>query len=159
DAGKVQLVNELMPWLQPATLAPTRPISFQSRDGLVLHGFYTAPAGEGPRPMVAMPHGGPHGVHDSRGFNADAQFLASRGCAVLHVAYHGSGGRGGGFPTSGYREWGGKVQDDVAGGGGRAMAQKLADPERVCTCGASYRGYGAMMQPVRYPELYKCAIG
>src|SRR5690606_40819473 len=56
-------------WLQPATLAPTRPISFQSRDGLVLHGFYTAPAGEGPRPMVVMPHGGPHGVHDSWGFN------------------------------------------------------------------------------------------
>ncbi len=159
DAGKVQLVNELMPWLQPATLAPTRPISFQSRDGLVLHGFYTAPAGEGPRPMVVMPHGGPHGVHDSWGFNADAQFLASRGYAVLQVNYRGSGGRGRGFLTSGYREWGGKMQDDIADGVRWAIAQKLADPERICTYGASYGGYAAMMQPVRYPELYKCAIG
>ena len=159
DAGKVQLVNELMPWLQPAALAPTRPISFQARDGLVLHGFYTAPAGDGPRPMVVMPHGGPHGVHDSWGFNADAQFLASRGYAVLQVNYRGSGGRGRGFLTSGYREWGGKMQDDIADGVRWAIAQKLADPERICTYGASYGGYAAMMQPVRYPELYKCAIG
>ena len=159
DAGKLQLVNELMPWLQAANLAPTRPISFQARDGLVLHGFYTAPAGDGPKPMVVMPHGGPHGVHDSWGFSNDAQFLASRGYAVLQVNYRGSGGRGRGFLTSGYREWGGKMQDDIADGVRWAIAQKLADPERICTYGASYGGYAAMMQPIRYPDLYKCAIG
>src|SRR5690606_33960641 len=112
-----------------------------------------------PRPMVVMPHGGPHGVHDSWGFNADAQFLASRGYAVLQVNYRGSGGRGRGFLTSGYREWGGKMQDDIADGVRWAIAQKLADPERICTYGASYGGYAAMMQPIRYPDLYKCAIG
>ena len=28
-----------------------------------------------------------------------------------------------------------------------------------CTFGASYGGYAAMMQPIRYPGMYKCAIG
>jgi dipeptidyl aminopeptidase/acylaminoacyl peptidase len=159
DTGKVQLVNELMPWIKPATLAPSTPISFTTRDGLTLHGFYTAQQGGGPRPMVVMPHGGPHGPYDSWGFDGDAQFLASRGYGVLQVNYRGSGGRGKAFMESGYREWGGKMQDDVADGVRWAIAQKLADPDRICTYGASYGAYAALMQPIRYPDLYKCAIG
>ena len=141
------------------TLAPTRPISFQARDGLTLHGLYTATPGNGPKPLVVMPHGGPHGPYDSWGYDADAQFLASRGYGVLQVNYRGSGGRGREFMESGYREWGGKMQDDIADGVRWAIGQELADPERICTYGASYGGYAAMMQPIRYPELYKCAIG
>src|SRR3546814_12944428 len=63
------------------------------------------------------------------------------------------------FMRSGYREWGGKMQDDVADGVHWAIEQGLADPQRICTYGASYGGYAALMQPIRYPELYKCAIG
>ena len=159
DSNRVQLVNQLRPWMQAATLAPSRPISFETRDGLTLHGLYTAPAGDGPKPMVVMPHGGPHGPYDSWGYDGDAQFLASRGYAVLQVNYRGSGGRGRAFLESGYREWGGKMQDDIADGVRWAIAQKLADPERICTYGASYGGYAALMQPIRYPEMYKCAIG
>ena len=106
-----------------------------------------------------MPHGGPHGPYDSWGFDNDAQFLASRGYAVLQVNYRGSGGRGKAFMESGYGEWGGKMQDDLAEGVQWAIAQGLADKERVCTYGASYGGYAALMQPIRYPDLYKCAIG
>ncbi len=159
DQGKVQLVNELMPWIDATAMSPSRPVSFQSRDGLVLHGFYTAPQAGGARPLVVMPHGGPHGPYDSWGFDSDAQFLASRGYAVLQVNYRGSGGRGMDFMRSGYREWGGKMQDDVADGVHWAIEQGLADPQRICTYGASYGGYAALMQPIRYPELYKCAIG
>jgi dipeptidyl aminopeptidase/acylaminoacyl peptidase len=159
DSKQVQLVNQLRPWMQAATLAPSRPISFQTRDGLTLHGLYTAPAGDGPKPMVVMPHGGPHGPYDTWGYDSDAQFLASRGYAVLQVNYRGSGGRGRAFMESGYREWGGKMQDDIADGVRWAIEQDLADPDRICTYGASYGGYAAMMQPIRYPDLYKCAIG
>ena len=158
-AAKVQLVSELMPWLKQATLAPTMPISFQTRDGLTLHGLYTAPSGGGTRPLVVMPHGGPHGPYDSWGYDSDAQFLASRGYGVLQVNYRGSGGRGKKFEELGYREWGGKMQDDLADGVKWAVDSKVADPARVCTFGASYGGYAALMQTIRYPELYKCAIG
>ena len=159
DAGQVQLLNELMPWIDAAAMAPSKPVSFATRDGLVLHGYYTAPQGGGARPLVVMPHGGPHGPYDRWGFDSDAQFLASRGYAVLQVNYRGSGGRGRDFMTSGYREWGGKMQDDIADGVRWAIDQGLADANRICTYGASYGGYAALMQTIRYPGLYKCAIG
>jgi dipeptidyl aminopeptidase/acylaminoacyl peptidase len=158
-ANKARLIAEAKPWLKAASLSTATAVSFKARDGLALHGFYTAPAGGGPRPLVVLPHGGPHGPYDSWGFDSDAQFLASRGYAVLQVNFRGSGGRGGDFMESGYREWGGKMQDDIADGVRWAIAQKLADPDRICTYGASYGGYAALMQPIRYPELYKCAIG
>lgn len=157
--NKLQLVNEVMPWLRDTNLSPTRPISFQTRDGLTLHGLYTAPAGGGMRPLIVMPHGGPHGVHDSWGYDEDAQFLASRGYGVLQVNYRGSSGRGDKFEQDGFLEWGGKMQDDIADGVKWAIDSKVADPNRICTYGSSYGGYASLMQQIRFPELYKCAIG
>ncbi len=159
DSNKIQLINEAKPWLDAKRLSSSAPISFTTRDGLILHGLYTAPAGGGARPMVVMPHGGPYGPYDSWSYDSDAQFLASRGYAVLQINYRGSGGRGREFIERGYREWGGKMQDDLADGVRWAISNKLADPQRICTFGASYGGYAALMQPIRYPELYKCAIG
>src|SRR5690606_4347243 len=159
DTNRVRLVNALRPWMDAATLSPSRPVSFQSRDGLTLHGVYTAPAGDGPKPLVVLPHGGPHGPYDTWGYASDVQFLASRGYAVLQVNYRGSGGRGRAFMERGYGEWGGKMQDDIADGVRWAIDEGLVDADRICTYGASYGGYAAMMQPIRYPELYKCAIG
>jgi dipeptidyl aminopeptidase/acylaminoacyl peptidase len=106
-----------------------------------------------------MPHGGPHGPDDQCECNSDARFLAGRGCSVLQVNDRGSGGRSRKFEASGYREWGGKMQDDLADGVKWAIANKVADPNRICTYGASCGGYAALMQTVRYPELYKCAVG
>ncbi len=159
DTNKVQLINQAMPWIKSAALAPTTPISFVTRDGITLHGFYTGTTTAGPKPMIVMPHGGPHGPYDKWGYDSDAQFLASRGYGVLQVNYRGSGGRGRKFEESGYREWGGKMQDDLADGVKWAIDAKVANPNRICTYGASYGGYAALMQPIRYPELYKCAIG
>ncbi|MGV8922308.1 MAG: prolyl oligopeptidase family serine peptidase [Thermomonas sp.] len=159
NTKKVQLINQAMPWLRNTALASTIPISFTTRDGLTLHGFYTGPAIPGPKPMIVMPHGGPHGPYDKWGYDSDAQFLASRGYGVLQVNYRGSGGRGRKFEESGYLQWGGKMQDDLADGVNWAIANKVADPKRICTYGASYGGYAALMQPIRYPDLYKCAIG
>ena len=157
--NEVQLINEAMPWLKPSSLSPTTPVSFKTRDGLSLNAFYTGPATPGAKPLIVMPHGGPHGPYDNWGYDRDAQFLASRGYGVLQVNYRGSGGRGRKFEESGYREWGGKMQDDLADGVKWAIDNKVADPNRICTYGASYGGYAALMQPIRYPDLYKCAIG
>ena len=160
DGNRVQLINEAMPWIQSGAMAATRPIEFRSSDGLKLFGFYTAPSGKsGPQPLVVMPHGGPHGIYDAWGYDADAQFLASRGYAVLQVNFRGSGGRGEAFERAGYRQWGGKIMDDIADGARWAIDNKLADPARICTYGASFGGYAALMNTIRNPGLYKCAIG
>jgi dipeptidyl aminopeptidase/acylaminoacyl peptidase len=157
-ARKMQLVAESEPWIKPEQMAPTRPVAFTARDGQKLYGFLTM-KGDGPHPMVVMPHGGPHGPYDSWGYDSDAQFLASRGYGVLQVNFRGSGGRGHEFEKAGYREWGGKIQDDIADGVHWAIDNKLADPGRICTYGASFGGYAALMNPIRYPDLYKCAVG
>ncbi len=158
-AKKAKLVAESMPWIDSSRMARSRPVEFASVDGLKIHGLYTAKDGQDAKPLIVMPHGGPHGVYDRWGFDSEAQFLADRGYGVLQVNYRGSGGRGKNFEKSGYREWGRKMQDDIAAGVKWAIDNKLADPTRICTYGASYGGYAALAQPMRYPELYRCAIG
>ena len=155
---KLLQVAESRPWIKPEQLAPTRSIEFQSRDGRKLFGFHTA-RDDSKRPLVVIPHGGPHGVHDAWGYDGDVQFFASRGYGVLQVNFRGSGGRGKDFEEDGYLEWGGKMQDDIADGVKWLIANRLADADRICTFGASFGGYAALMQPIRNPGMYKCAAG
>ena len=89
----------------------------------------------------------------------DAQFLASRGYAVLQVNYRGSGGRGSTFLHAGFRKWGTRIQDDLADGVRWAVSEGIADAKRVCVYGASFGGYAAMMSAIRSPDLFKCAVG
>lgn len=155
---QAQKVADYKPWLKPAEMAAVKPIEFTNRNGDKLFGFYTA-KGTGPKPLVVMPHGGPFGVHDAWGFDSDAQFLANRGYAVLQVNFRGSSGRGDAFQRSGWQGWGTKLQDDIADGVKWTIENKLADPNKICTYGASFGGYSALIQPILYPDLYKCAIG
>lgn len=155
---KAQNIIDYMPWLKANAMAPTRPIEFTTRDGQKLFGFYTA-NGTGPRPMIVMAHGGPYNVHDNWGFDHQVQFLANRGYAVLQVNYRGSGGRGEAFARSGWKGWGTTLQNDITDGVRWAIEQKFADPQRICTFGASFGGFTALIQPILNPGMYKCAIG
>ncbi|WP_374558249.1 alpha/beta hydrolase family protein [Thermomonas sp.] len=155
---KAQKVVDYRPWLKPEAMAQMRPIEFTNRSGQKIFGFYTA-NGTGPKPMVVMAHGGPFGIYDTWSFRDEAQFLANRGYAVLQVNYRGSGGRGEAFTQAGWLGWGTTIQDDITDGVRWAIEQQLADPERICTFGASFGGYSALMQPILNPGMYKCAIG
>lgn len=158
--NKPALLFETMDWINPNAMAATLPFEFKNRDGETLFGFLTSPAGKsGPLPMVVMPHGGPFGPYDNWGFDPDVQFLASRGYAVLQVNFRGSGGRGEKFQQSTYRQWGTGIQDDIADGVKWAIAQGKVDAGRICIYGASFGGYSALMNPIRNPGMYKCAIG
>lgn len=159
---KAELLFSAQEMIDPAVMAPRRPISFTARDGLVLHGFLTMPAktaGGAKPPLVLMPHGGPHGVYDDWFFDSDAQFLASRGYAVLQVNFRGSAGRGMNFTAAGHREWGGKIQDDLVDGVRWAVAAGEVDGSRMCVYGASFGAYSAMMLAALQPSMFKCAVG
>lgn len=150
------------PWLKPETLAPMRPVKIAVRDGLVLPGYVTSPRSSGsselrPKPMVVMPHGGPR-ARDSYGFDPMVQLLANRGYTVLQVNFRGSVGYGREFDRAGWREWGGRMQDDITDAVKWAIEQKIADPQKVCIFGASYGGYSAMMGLATTPELFRCGI-
>ncbi len=155
-----QLLFETAEWIDPNKMSPMTPIEFKNRTGETIYAFYTAPQGRpGKHPLVVMPHGGPYGVKDTWGYDPDVQFLASLGYAVLQVNYRGSGGRGDSFETDAHRQWGTGIQDDITDAVKNVIAQGMADPAKICIYGVSFGGYSAMMNPIRNPGMYKCAIG
>lgn len=50
---------------------------------------------------------------------------------------------------AGHRQWGGKIQHDLVDAVKWATAQGYADAARVCSYGASFGAYSAMMVAVR----------
>jgi dipeptidyl aminopeptidase/acylaminoacyl peptidase len=162
-AGSADLLFSSAEEIDPEQMSERRPFTFKARDGLELFGYLTMPknahAGQQKLPMVLMPHGGPFGIDDSWFFDNDAQFLASRGYAVLQVNFRGSGGRGEAFKESGHLQWGGKIQEDLIDGVKAAIKQGGIDAKRICTFGGSFGGYSALMLPIREPDMFKCAVG
>jgi len=160
--SKISLLLAARQSIDPAKMGERRYLRFKASDGVELDGWLTLPPGvEEPKnlPMVLLPHGGPHVRGDDWGFDNDAQFLASRGYLVLQVNYRGTRGRGRRFEESGYRVWGTRVQDDLIDGVRWTIAQGYTDPARICSFGASFGAYAAMMTAVRAPGLFKCAAG
>ncbi len=157
---KIEELAVLKPGIDPEQMAPMQPISFPARDGLVLHAYLTLPVGREPKnlPLVINPHGGPYGIRDSWGFDPEVQFYANRGFAVLQINYRGSGGYGAKFERAGWKKWGLEMQDDLTDGVKWAVAQGIADPQRVVIAGGSYGGYAAMAGLAFTPELYCAGI-
>ncbi|TNE57258.1 MAG: S9 family peptidase [Alphaproteobacteria bacterium] len=142
---------------KPQDLTPVEPISYQARDGVTIPGYLTRRGGNGPMPMVVMPHGGPN-QRDFQVYDYFAQFLASRGYAVLQPNFRGSSGYGAAFEEAGFGEWGLLMQDDVTDGVQAMIDRGIADPSRICIFGWSYGGYAALMGAVKTPDLYKCVV-
>jgi dipeptidyl aminopeptidase/acylaminoacyl peptidase len=163
DARKKSIVHDLpaYPHLKRADLAETEPVEITARDGLKVRGYLTVPAKSGGKrlPLIAMIHGGPHGVFDIRQFDYEVQLFASRGYAVLQVNYRGSGGRGRKYEAAGYGRWGKEMQDDITDAIRWAIADGVADSSRVCIFGASYGAYAALTGAFREPDLFRCAVG
>jgi dipeptidyl aminopeptidase/acylaminoacyl peptidase len=160
-SAKADLLFSNMEAIDPEQMAERLPIDFKARDGTLITGYLTLPrnADKKKLPLVLYPHGGPAGVSEDWYFDTDAQFLASRGYAVLQVNFRGSGGRGMNFMNAGQRQWGGLMIDDMIDSIKWAGARPDIDSKRVCAYGISYGGYAALMLPVRDQGLLKCAIG
>ncbi len=139
-------------------LAPMKPVSFLSRDGLRLEGYLTLPKqGESPFPMVLVVHGGPW-ARDGWGYDPEVQWLADRGYACLQVNFRGSTGYGKAFVNAGDKEWGRKMQEDLSDAVTWATREGVADPDRVGIMGASYGGYAALAGAAFTPKTFRCAI-
>jgi len=163
DAKKKQFtfLYNLMPQLKEEDMAEMRPIKFKSRDGLTIHGYITLPkeALQGKKvPLIVLPHGGPQGVRDSWGFDAETQLFASRGYATLQVNFRISGGYGKEFLRAGFKQVGRKVMDDVEDGVKYVIEQGWVDNSKIAIYGGSHGGYATLMGLVKTPELYVCGV-
>ena len=161
--GKTMRMEKLFsyrPWIDPKAMAPTKWIRYKARDGMTIPALLTVPpdANGKPVPLVVDIHGGPIVQADEWGYDAQVQFFASRGYAVLQPQYRGTEGFGWKHEASGFRHWGDTMQDDLEDGVVWAVAQRIADPARVCFYGGSYGGYAAMWGAIKDAKLIKCAV-
>jgi dipeptidyl aminopeptidase/acylaminoacyl peptidase len=157
DRAKLEFIASDRPWIEPDKLAEVEVLKSPMRDGTTITSYLTKPAGDGPMPLVVMPHGGPE-VRDSIGFDPEAQAFAAQGWLVLQPNFRGSGGYGHKFAEAGYRQWAKRMQDDVTDAVQDLVRRGVADPKRIAIHGTSYGGYAALMGAVVTPDLYCAAV-
>ena len=124
-------------------LAKVEYVHFKSKDGTPVSGYLYKPLDHTPGkkvPTLLHPHGGPVGQY-SASFDHLAELYAANGYAVLLPNPRGSSGYGQKFCEAIFADWGNKdYQDDMAMLD-FALAQGIADPEKLGVGGWSY---GAM---------------
>ncbi len=159
ETRKLELIGASRPWIDARQMAPRELVRIPARDGLSVPVHLTRPRdAKGPLPTVVLIHGGPYVDGAAWGWDADAQFLASRGYLVIEPDYRGTMRYGFKHFRAGWKQWGLKMQDDITDATKWAVDQGLADPKRLVIAGASYGGYATMMGLVREPELYRAGI-
>ena len=123
-------------------LAQADYVHFKSKDGTTVAGYLYKPLDYTPGkkvPTLLNPHGGPVGQYAAAFYHL-AQLYAANGYAVLLPNPRGSSGYGQKFCAAIYADWGNKdYQDDVAMVD-YAVAQGIADPDRLGVGGWSYGG-------------------
>jgi dipeptidyl aminopeptidase/acylaminoacyl peptidase len=157
STNKLIKLADVNPSLLIEDMAEMKPISFKTRDSLVVNGYLTLPKGKNKEnlPVVVIPHSSSEG-RNSWGYNSEVQFLANRGYAVFQVNFRGTKGYGKKFWTAGFKEWGGKMQDDITDGVRWLISEKIADPKRIAIYGYSFGGFSALHGLFSRPDLYQC---
>ncbi|WP_026897058.1 S9 family peptidase [Daejeonella oryzae] len=156
-ANKLTKLSDVNSSLKKELLCEMKPISFKTRDGIIINGYLTLPNTKevSNLPFVVIPHGGPSS-RNSWGYNAEVQFLANRGYGVLQLNYRGSTGYGKAFWIAGFKQWGGKIQEDITDGTKWLIRSKIADPQRIAIYGGSFGGFSALHGLCFNSNLYAC---
>jgi dipeptidyl aminopeptidase/acylaminoacyl peptidase len=130
---------------------------WRSVDGIAIQGWLYRTPGEKLGTIVLV-HGGPTSHAEDR-FNAQIQYLASRGFDVLAPNYRGSTGFGLPFQASIKQDgWGGREQEDIRCGIEALIDANVAEPGRVGVTGTSYGGYSAWWAITHFePEIVAAA--
>jgi dipeptidyl aminopeptidase/acylaminoacyl peptidase len=92
DTKAFNHIGSAHPDIKPAAMAQQTVVHYKARDGLDIPALLTLPAGRKAKglPLVVLVHGGPNVRGTYWGWDADTQFLASRGYAVLEPEFRGS---------------------------------------------------------------------
>jgi len=123
-------------------LAQGEYVHFKSKDGTTVSGYMYKPLDYAPGkkyPAILRPHGGPVWAYYAE-FEHLAQLLAAHGYLVLFPNPRGSTGYGQDYCKAIWADWGNKdYQDDIAMVD-YAIAQGIADPDKLGVGGWSYGG-------------------
>jgi dipeptidyl aminopeptidase/acylaminoacyl peptidase len=158
--GELQKIGSRQPLFDGSKLADVEYMEFEARDGRKIPAYVTIPQGEGPFPLVVVPHGGPF-VGEVVGYDMWGQMLANHGYMVAQPQYRGSEYHGLDHFKAAFEDksQGGRAmqddKDDVALG---LVEMGLADRDRLAMFGWSYGGYAALVAASRDPQIYQCTI-
>jgi dipeptidyl aminopeptidase/acylaminoacyl peptidase len=160
SSNKLTKLGDKNSSIKPDELCAMQPISFKARDGLLINGYLTLPQGSKTTnlPVVVLPHDVPWRSRDTWGYSDEVQFLANRGYAVFQLNYRGSTGYGKAFYRAGFKQAGGKMQDDITDGVNWLISKKIADPKKIAIYGAGFGGFSALYGISFHPGLYNCAV-
>lgn len=155
--SKLLKIGSKNPLLKPEDYSRVEYVEFPARDGLTIPAYVTHPKGEGPFPLVVVPHGGPYIpeviVQDEWG-----QMLANNGYMVVYPEYRGTLGRGYNHYIKMWNQHGLAMQDDKDDAAKFLIKRGDVDPDRVAMFGWSYGGYAALVAASREDQIYQCTI-
>ncbi|NML64680.1 S9 family peptidase [Hymenobacter sp. RP-2-7] len=146
-------------WRRTVALGAVEPMQAKSKDGTLVSGFVVRPVGyqAGRKyPTLLRIHGGPVSQF-GYGFSFEWQYFAANGYAVVVANPRGSSGRGLEYSKAIYADWGNKDTDDVLAVVDYAVAQGLADPDRLGVGGWSYGGI-MTDQVIARDQRFKAAV-
>lgn len=160
NTGKLSRLGEVNSSIKPEQLCAMQPVSYRASDGMIINGYLTIPQGSKKTdlPVVIMPHDGPFNQSFWWTYNPEVQFLANRGYAVFQINFRGSTGYGKAFHSAGFKEVGGKIQQDITDGANWLIKNKTADPKRIAIFGAGFGGFSGLYGVSAHPQLYNCAV-
>lgn len=162
DGGKLTKLGDINASINPEDMCHMKPIAYKASDGTLINGYITLPKGKDTTnlPVVVMPHDWPFGPNSRNywGYNPEVQFLANRGYAVFQVNYRGSSGYGKAFRNAGFKQVGGKIQQDITDGAHWLINNKIADPKKIAIFGGGFGGFSALYGVSFHPRLYNCAV-
>lgn len=158
---KITRLGAALPEIKAGEMSPMDLVRYKARDGLEIPAFLTLPRSAEVKknlPLIVYVHGGPWARNLGWHWQADVQFLASRGYAVMQPEFRGSIGFGDKHFRASFKQWGRSMQDDLADGARWAVAQGFADPKRICIMGASYGGYATLMGLAKDGDVFRCGV-
>lgn len=164
EAKTLEPIGSAQPWLD-GKLPEQRIMSYRTRDGLDIAGYYFLPKDYKPGtklPTVVHVHGGPFARADNFGGGfgvSEGRLFASRGYAVIVPNFRITPGLGSKIYYAGFGTIGRQMSDDHEDAVKWGIEQGFVDPDRVCISGASYGGYAALQALVRNTnDMWKCAV-
>jgi dipeptidyl aminopeptidase/acylaminoacyl peptidase len=137
------MTAQVQEWILPTSEV----VSWKSKDGTVIEGVLTKPAGfdaSKQYPLLCVIHGGPTGIDAPQKVHTWAypiDIWTARGALVLRVNYRGSMGYGEKFRQLNVRNLGVGDAWDVESGVDYLTAKGWVDPKRVGVMGWSQGGY------------------
>lgn len=161
DGHEVSIATFGVGLIDPESLSVPDRLSWATSNGETTHGLLYPAVGpearSGPRPLMVMIHGGPTS-EVSNGWNAQAQYFATRGWHYLCVNHRGGTGRGRAYQDKLNGRWGVVDVEDARSGAEHLVERGLADPLRLVITGGSAGGYTTLMALVKQPDFWRAGV-